>query len=71
MADVSHVLPPLKNRITLPTAVIVRVMPGINEADMDRISEFVKRTKFERTPEMLCPNDDEEDAEEESNGDES
>lgn len=42
-------------------------MPGINEADMDRISEFVKRTKFERTPEMLCPSDDEEDTDEESN----
>lgn len=38
-------------------------MPGITEADMDRINEFVKRTKFERDPEQLCPGDDEEEAE--------
>lgn len=35
-------------------------MPGITEADMNRINEFVKRTKFERDPELLCPADDEE-----------
>jgi hypothetical protein len=34
-------------------------MPGITEADMHRINEFVKRTKFERDPELLCPGDDE------------
>lgn len=33
-------------------------MPGITEADMTRINEFVKRTKFERDPEQLCPGDD-------------
>ncbi len=38
-------------------------MPGITEADMDRINEFVKRTKFERDPEQLCPGDEEEEAE--------
>lgn len=38
-------------------------MPGITEADMDRINEFVKRTKFERDPEQLCPGDDEEETE--------
>jgi len=30
-------------------------MPGITEADMDRINAFVKRSKFERCPEQLCP----------------
>jgi len=34
-------------------------MPGITEADMTRINEFVKRTKFERDPELLCPGEDE------------
>lgn len=48
---------------------MVPVMPGINEADMDRISEFVKRTKFERSPEMLCPGDDEEDSDNEATED--
>lgn len=33
-------------------------MPGITEADMTRINEFIKRTKFERDPEQLCPGDD-------------
>jgi hypothetical protein len=41
-------------------------MPGINDADMVRISEFVKQTKFERSPEMLCPSDEEEEADDES-----
>lgn len=33
-------------------------MPGITEADMNRINEFVKRSKFERSPELLCPGED-------------
>lgn len=38
-------------------------MTGINEADMNRINEFIKLNKFERSPELLCPGDGEEPAE--------
>jgi len=34
-------------------------MTGINEADMNRINEFIKRNKFDRSPDLLCPDDDE------------
>lgn len=34
-------------------------MTGISEADMNRINEFIKRNKFERSPELLCPDEDE------------
>jgi len=40
-------------------------MPGISEADMNRIEEFVKRSQYERSPELLCPNEGE-DGDEES-----
>lgn len=40
-------------------------MPGITEADMNRINEFVKRTKFEREPDLLCPGEDEPEPDEE------
>lgn len=33
-------------------------MPGITEADMNRINEFIKRSKFERSPELLCPGEE-------------
>lgn len=42
------------------SVVNVQCMPGINEADMDRIEEFARRAKFERTPDMLCPDEGEE-----------
>jgi hypothetical protein len=44
-------------------------MTGINEADMNRIEEFVKRSKFERSPDLLCPSEEEagEDDEEDEN----
>lgn len=32
-------------------------MPGINEADMTRIKEFVKRSQYERSPDLLCPDE--------------
>lgn len=48
------------NPITMFTVANVRRMPGINEADMDRIEEFARRAKFERTPDMLCPDEGEE-----------
>ena len=41
-------------------------MTGISEADMNRINEFLERNKFERSPELLCPDDDDEDAAEET-----
>lgn len=44
-------------------------MPGITEADMNRINEFVKQTKFERNPEQLCPGEEEEDTGGEVNAD--
>lgn len=34
-------------------------MTGISEADMNRINEFIKRNKFERSPDQLCPDEDE------------
>jgi hypothetical protein len=34
-------------------------MTGISEADMNRIEEFVSLSKFERSPELLCPSDEE------------
>jgi hypothetical protein len=34
-------------------------MTGISEADMNRINEFIKRNKFERSPDLLCPDEDE------------
>lgn len=34
-------------------------MTGISEADMNRINEFIKRNKFERSPELLCPDENE------------
>ncbi|MFW5934473.1 MAG: hypothetical protein ACOCQL_01335 [Halolamina sp.] len=34
-------------------------MTGISEADMNRINEFIKRNKFDRSPDQLCPDDDE------------
>jgi len=40
-------------------------MTGITDADMARISEFVKQTNFERSPEMLCPNDEEDETDDE------
>lgn len=40
-------------------------MTGINEGDMNRINEFVKLNKFERTPELLCPEDEEDDDDDE------
>lgn len=39
-------------------------MPGINEADMNRIREFVKRSQYERSPDLLCPDDADEGGEE-------
>lgn len=39
-------------------------MTGINEADMNRINEFIKRNKFERSPELLCPDEEGDDADE-------
>jgi hypothetical protein len=41
------------------SAVEDRAMPGITEADMNRINEFIKQTKFERDPDQLCPGDEE------------
>lgn len=41
------------------SAVVDRAMPGITEADMNRINEFIKQTKFERDPEQLCPGEEE------------
>lgn len=35
-------------------------MTGISEADMERIEEFLQRNKFERSPELLCPDEEEE-----------
>lgn len=43
-------------------------MPGISEADMNRIEEFVKRSQYERSPELLCP-DETDEGEEESGAD--
>lgn len=43
-------------------------MPGINEADMNRIEEFVKRSQYERSPDLLCP-DETDEGDEESEAD--
>ncbi|AEN07871.1 hypothetical protein Halar_0648 (plasmid) [halophilic archaeon DL31] len=61
-----EVIPILCIALQYPWLWIVPAMPGINDADMVRISEFVKQTKFERSPEMLCPSDEEEEADDES-----
>jgi len=42
-------------------------MTGISDADMDRIEQFVERNKFERSPEQLCP-DDEDEEEDDADG---
>ncbi len=34
-------------------------MTGISEADMNRINEFIKRNKFDRSPDQLCPDEEE------------
>jgi hypothetical protein len=34
-------------------------MTGISDADMNRIEEFVSLSKFERSPELLCPSEEE------------
>lgn len=36
-------------------------MAGLTEEDMQRIDRFVQTKSFHRTPEMLCPTEDEDD----------
>lgn len=40
-------------------------MPGLTEADKERIRKVAQIPRFKRAPELLCPDDDEYNADEE------